>query len=137
MIGYDAVEPILFKIPDTVPQKYINGYIDLRDTETFTSSGGLNDVNSLVEEDVNGTMQGYNIISNYLIPTGELEVTKVDSMNRSTRLDNATFLLSRDNAGVIEYYAENTEGMATWIVNESEATSLVSENGVCIIWFTI
>lgn len=69
------------------------------------------------------------VVENTKLPpeTGEFTVTKVDADNPAILLDNATFILSRDNAGVSEYYAEDNQGVISCVESKSEATNLVSE----------
>lgn len=88
------------------------------DPITFT----INDENMFIQLEVENTR----------IPpdTGEFTITKVDAVDSTILLDDAIFILSRDNGGVNEYYAEDDQGVVSWVALESEATSLISEDGV-------
>jgi hypothetical protein len=124
LTDYKSINPILFKIPDTVPIKYENGYIDLNDKTTFSSSGGLDDVKSIISLN-NGISEGYNEITNYKDTVGSFTIQKVDSEDSTKYLSNAEFILSRDNKGNTEYYKKDGTTV-TWESNKSNATELTT-----------
>lgn len=96
--------------------------------------GNTNEVYLEYSNNPNGTGTGETPEDKVIVFTYELDVTKVDGQNASTKLEGAKFKLL-DNTKA--YYAKvdtTTNKFIGWTSNEAEGTELVSnENGLFIV----